>query len=115
MAQNGEKDWIFYINILERASVSVQTQNRDRLLIGHVLNPLVFYLTREVPNQLIDERDVGGELQGGNIIRMLIPERLVTFQVTEDIDTPLVKGEVLREFETERYLDASEGQKEENW
>lgn len=111
-----DKTWIFYFHILENASVSVDTAAKDTLLTCNVLNPLVFYLTREVPNMLAEDKAAVHnqfdtekvDLMGGNIIRMVIPAGLVTFELTSDIDTSTVKGEVLREEEERRYLDGAD-------
>lgn len=113
MALEGEKTWIFYINLLERESVTYQTETQDTLITANVFNPLIYYLTREVPNMLTTEKEMNRgegveELQGGNIIRMLIAEELVTFQVNSEIDTSNIKGEVMREYEEARYLNASD-------
>lgn len=115
LAEQGEKTWIFYINILEKASVSRQTENRDNLLMCHILNPIIFYLTREVPNLMTDEHNVNNELQGGNIIRMLIPENAVRFEITNEIDTSEIKGEVEREIEEERYLNSLDENSNNDW
>lgn len=117
IARNPEKTWIFYVNIMEKASVSVDTKSRDILVMGNVFNPLIGYLTREVPNQMIEEdqerrvRDENGktvELQGGNIVRMLVADSLVQFQIRGDIDTQEIKGEVEREEEEKRFLNAGQ-------
>lgn len=108
IATDSHKLWIFHFHMLEKASITAQTLDRDTLLTCNALNPLVFYLTREVPNMLAEEREVGGDLMGGNIIRMIIPTELVTFQITDEVDTSLLKGEVLRDQEESRYLDSSE-------
>ena len=113
IAKDPNKTWIFYINIMEKASISVRTEGRDVLVMGSVFNPLIGYLTREVPNQLIEEdqerrvRDENGtpiELQGGNIVRLLVADSLVQFQIRNDIDTQTIKGEVEREEEEKRFI-----------
>ena len=86
--------------------MSIQTLERDRLVTGNVFNPTYFHLTREVPNYLATENiSADGELYGGNVIRMLIPVELVTFEISKDIDTSEIKGEVQREFDASDYLD----------
>jgi hypothetical protein len=123
IAKDPAKTWIFYINLLEKASVSVRTEERDVLVMGNVFNPLIYYLTREVPNQVIEEDqerritekdELTGtrktvDIQGGNIIRMLIADNLVQFQIRSDVDTQEIKGEVEREQEENRYVN-SQGQ-----
>lgn len=98
-AQNkeSEKDWIFYINILEKASVSLDADAADELLTCNIINPLIFYLTRQIPDMKTSDEVVRGEMQGGNIIRMLVPAKLLTFDVVTNIDTSTIKGEVLRD------------------
>lgn len=120
IAKHPEKNWIFYVNILEKGSLSMQTDVRDVLVMANVFNPLAWYLTREVPNLLTDEIKItetvrnGGEvkkevvdLQGGNIVRMIVADTLVQFQIRSDVDTGEIKGEVEREEEEKRYLNAS--------
>lgn len=55
-----------------------------------------------------------GELYGGNVIRMLIPVELVNFEISEDIDTSEIKGEVQREMSARDYLDNATDTNE-NW
>lgn len=110
-----DKTWIFYINLLQRSSVSIQTLERDRLVTGNIFNPTYFHLTREVPNYLATENiSVDGELYGGNVIRMLIPVELVNFEISEDIDTSEIKDEVQREMSARDYLDNATDTNE-NW
>lgn len=113
MTDNIEKTWVFYFNILEKASVSQQTLERDTLLVMNIFNPTLFYLTREIPDMLVQDTLSGnGDMQGGNIIRMLVPTELLTFQVTDDIDTSEVKGEVMREEAERDYINNNN---ESNW
>lgn len=113
MTDNIEKTWVFYFNILEKASVSQQTLERDTLLVMNIFNPTLFYLTREIPDMLVQDTLSGnGDMQGGNIIRMLVPTELLTFQVTDDIDTSEVKGEVMREDAERDYINNNN---ESNW
>lgn len=111
MITQPEKTWVFYINILERASVTLQTTQRDTLFTANVFNPTLFYLSREIPNYLADDVVTeNGELCGGNMIRMLVPVEFVTFEISQDIDTSLIKGEVMRENEAREYLNNPENQ-----
>ena len=85
------------------------------MVTGNVFNPTYFHLTREVPNYLATENiSVDGELYGGNVIRMLIPVELVNFEISEDIDTSEIKGEVQREMSARDYLDNATDTNE-NW
>ena len=49
-----------------------------------------------------------------NVIRMLIPVELVNFEISEDIDTSEIKGEVQREMSARDYLDNATDTNE-NW
>lgn len=101
-----DKTPVFQIILLQRSSVSVQTLENDRLLTGHIFNPIYFNLSREVPNYLATENvSADGELYGGNMIRMMIPTELVNFEISDDIDTSTIKGEVQREMDASDYLD----------
>lgn len=102
--ENPDKTPIFYINILESDGVSIQELEQNTLLVGNVLNPLLFYLTREVPNLLALETKEEDVLYGGNMIRMLVSEQLITFTVTDIIDTSVIKEEVEREFMESDYI-----------
>lgn len=104
-SQHSDKDWIFYINLLERASVSLQTLKNDTLLIGNIINPILFYITREVPNLAVFDKNINQEMIGGNIIRMVVGKENLTFNLETDIDTNLIKGEVQREEEDSRFID----------
>lgn len=106
--ETSDHTWILYFNILERASVSNQTETTDSLLTMNIYNPILYYITREVPNQRVSETIVDGELLGGNIIRMLVPAELLTFSINDDMDTNEIKGEVQRDLEQSRFLNASE-------
>lgn len=103
-SQYSNKDWIFYICLLERASVSLQTVKNDTLLIGNLINPIMFYLTRETPNLETIDKNINNEMLGGNIIRMIVGKENFTFQLESDIDTNSIKGNVQREEEDKRYL-----------
>lgn len=75
----GDKMWIFYINLLENPSIESNV-----VFTGHILNPLMFSLTRQVPNQNLPE-DMENEIesgifQGGNVIRFVLHKDLVSFQ-----------------------------------
>lgn len=68
-----------------------------------------------MPNYLATENiSADGELYGGNVIRMLIPVELVNFEISEDIDTSEIKGEVQREMSARDYLDNATDTNE-NW
>lgn len=110
-----DKTWIFYIQLLERHGVSIQTIEKDKLVTGNLFNPTFYHLTREVPNYLATENvSADGELYGGNVIRMLIPTELVDFEISDDLDTSEIKGEIQREMSSADYLDNATDTSE-NW
>lgn len=75
----GDKMWIFYINLLEKEPV-----DENVAFTGHILNPLMFSLTRQVSNQDLsedmEEEIEHGIFQGGNVIRFVLHKDLVSFQ-----------------------------------
>jgi hypothetical protein len=96
---------VFFIHLLERASVSMDTRENDVLLEANILNPVLFTLTRELPTTKAADDLVDGELTGGNIVRMMLDMSLVTFELSMDNDTRDIKAEVQREAEEERYME----------
>lgn len=112
-----DKMWIFHFNIMERASISDDTEVNDTVFIAHVINPYMVYLTRETPTTVAEDRLVKGELLGGNVIRMLIPVELVQFESSDQYNTSEIKGEAEREKEASDYIDNYEPPVDdgENW
>lgn len=106
---HGDKTWVFYINILEVESLEGAREGRAVAMVN-VINPLLFYITRSEPADEVEERLRDGELIGGNIVRMLLASPLVTFETRGDIDVNEAYAEVLRDEESSRFLDASEGE-----
>lgn len=93
--ENPDKTPIFYFNLMEVASVEDATIEKDTtnsILIANIMNPAVSILTREKPSTLSDDRvstnlyNDEEMLQGGNILRLLIPSELVNFELRTDID-----------------------------
>lgn len=101
---DADKRWIFYINLLERAGVTMEAKEY-KLLTAHIYNPIVCYLTRSLPSDQVKETMVGNEIQGGNIVRMLVVNDLLTFTVDQTMDVNSIKGEVQRDEESAQYLD----------
>lgn len=101
-----DKTWVFYINILGAKDVTIQTNKQDMLVNANVFNPIMFYLTRHVPNFLCqDNKSLDeNEYYGGNVIKMLVPREFVTFNIRNDIDTLSMKGEVESEEMEKDYL-----------
>lgn len=107
-SQSADKTWLFHFNILEKACATEQMEHDDTLVTCDIYNPLVTYLTREIPDQLTDERFANGELMGGNIVRMVIHNSLLTFSVTDSVDTLGIKGEILRRNSDNAALDTKQ-------
>lgn len=108
-AIESNKDWLFYIQILEKGCVSLHSEVNDTLWICDIFNPTFFTLCREVPDFLAPDVKVDDTLQGGNQIRLLVPYELISFRCTNDIDTQTIKAELLEEEATANFL---EGYKE---
>lgn len=79
----GDKLWVFYISLMETGSALSGEKNKD-VFVANIMNPVLFFLTRQVPNQ-----DAGEEFEtelgsgcylGGNCIRMLLHKDLVKFK-----------------------------------
>ena len=100
-----EKIWIFYFQLMERSSISSNLGDNDTLYIGHLFNPVMFFLSRETPTTLAEDFVSNGELVGGNVIKMLIPLELFQFEVSDDYDTVQWKGEARREDDARDYVD----------
>lgn len=75
-----DKTWIFFIKLIEDEESAEGTA-----FAADILNPLVFYLIRRVPNEDVSDYEVEpGVFTGGNTIRFLLHRDLVTFQY-EDV------------------------------
>ena len=110
-SMNAERDWIFYINILEKANIEIHSQERVKLLTANIVNPELFFLTREMPSQLTTEQlSNDNTLQGGNMIRMLIPLNRITFQENDDVDTEEIDTEVYEEIENDRFVNSQQNE-----
>lgn len=79
--KEGDKPWIFYINLLETNPLVREDGGTDVFMVN-IINPLIFFLTRQVPNQdvFVEYEDEGHVFYGGNCIRMLLHKDLVTFK-----------------------------------
>lgn len=100
---------VFYIHLFERGSVSARTDVQENILEAGIVNPLICYLTRELPAvPAAETTNKNGEVMGGNVVKMLCNMQFVTFSVIEDADTSRIKAEVLRDVEDARYLAAEE-------
>lgn len=104
---SADHNWIFYINLLERAGL--EQPDASSVLTANIFNPIMCYLTREVPNQYINDEYINNEMQGGNIIRMLVPSSTLTFNMNTEIDITRIQAEVQRDIEAARYLNAAGG------
>lgn len=76
----GNRNWVFYINLMENESAH---SDNDTIFTVGILNPLLFFLTRQFPDQTIceDEEEMdNGAFSGGNCVRMLLHKDLVFFK-----------------------------------
>lgn len=106
MSKYPEKTWIFYFKVLEDASLSVTSKEVSMV---HIMNPSIFFITRESPTMQANNSESEYGLQGGNIVRMLVPENLVSVEVTpnEELDLDTMRAEVIRDAEEAAYQDAA--------
>lgn len=105
----GDKLPIFVLHFLERESLGDLDKGEiPTILECNIINPLLAYITREVPTaeaiDIVNEKD---EHMGGNVIKLLCSTEFATFTLRNDIDTTAIKAEILREEEEERYINAS--------
>lgn len=106
---DADKVPIFLIHLFERDSISVRQDVEENILEANIVNPLLCYLTRELPTlPAVDMTNEKGETIGGNVIKMLCNMDFVTFSLIEDADTTDVRAEVQREAENARYLEQEE-------
>jgi hypothetical protein len=105
MSKEPDKTWVFYIRILDNESIRI---GKTEIKIAHVVNPLMFFLTRDLPTTQSDNQSSDMGLQGGNIIRMLIPEETVNLEISENeaynLDT--IRAEVARDIDEANYQNA---------
>lgn len=108
MSKEPEKTWVLHFRILDNASLSM---NSEEVKIANIINPSIFFLTRETPTMEAENHNSDFGLQGGNIIRMLIPEDLVDFEITpnEDYNLNTIRAEVQRDVENANYINATYG------
>lgn len=95
-----QKDWIFYMNI---SKVELGKDDKDTLLTAHIANPVMWCLSRKAPSQLSPETEAGGELYGGNVVKLVISAE--NFEVEEDdgADLASIKSEILRDIDSENF------------
>lgn len=107
--ENGEIP-IFALNFLERESVGSGDKDDDYTILEcNIVNPLICFLTREMPTmEAIDMETESGATTGGNVVKMLCATECTTFTIRNDIDINAIKAEVEREMEDERYINAEE-------
>ena len=105
MSKNPEKTWIFYIRVLDNASTRI---GQSEIKVAHIVNPLMFFLTRELPTVEAHNEETEFGLQGGNIIRMLIPVETVNIEVSpnEVYDIETIRAEVQRDMDDAEYQNA---------
>lgn len=115
MSRPSEGVPLFVLHMLERASLGDTNEDHYTILECNAINPLIAYITREVPTMeaidIINDRD---EHMGGNVIKFLFSSDYVTFTLRDDIDTLGIKTDVEIEAENERYNNAEYGFIEDN-
>ncbi len=100
-----DKTWILHFMLLETDSLSEETDQDDILLIAHLVNPIMSFLTRETPTTLAEDKIVNGERYGGNVVRMLFTTDYVSLEESGEYNTSTIKGEILREEAARDYVD----------
>lgn len=105
--ENGEIP-LFILHFLERESVGTGDKgDAYTILECNIINPLMCFLTREMPTmEALDMETDSGVRTGGNIVKMLCATEYTTFTVRDDLDVNAIKAEVQREVEDERYINA---------
>lgn len=105
--ENGEIP-IFTLHFLERESIGSGDKGEDYTILEcNIINPLICFLTREMPTmEAIDMETESGAKTGGNVVKMLCATECTTFTVRNDLDINAIKAEVEREIEDERYINA---------
>lgn len=91
--------WIFYFNVLEKQSISDINDYEACALTANILNPIMFFLTRQDPSMKTDDTNIDGHLQGGNVIRMLVPNELLTFSISDPQTINEAKREILTQMQ----------------
>ena len=99
------KNWVFFINLLELDSIKYNTEKPDELFTINLMNPILHVITRKEPTDHVTENESDEYLMGGNIVRLLFHGSLVSFDLVNNIDTNQILGDVLRENDSDRYLD----------
>lgn len=100
-----DKMWIFNFTLVEMESISEDEDSNDTLLIAHLVNPVMSYLTRETPTDLSEEKLYQGELVGGNVVRLLFTPEYVSLEESNNYDTPELKAESYRDEYAKEYVD----------
>ena len=98
------KQAAFLINVSENFEMNEVESVKNRVFCN-IVNPVLFYLTREVPNQLVEEIKTEDGLQGGNIIRCLCHSSSVVFDILSDVDVNALKAQIQYEIENEADIE----------
>ena len=96
---------VFMINLLERESIGgihSEEVNPDIYEVN-IINPLICYLTRELPTDRAIKEYLGDEEVGGNVVKMLISLDTVNFIKRNDIDVCSIKASALLQATDEKY------------
>ena len=102
--ENPNEDYVFHFTVMGN-DIAINENGSETVTFGHFMNPAMSYLTRETPTSVAEDKLVDNELLGGNVVRMLIPLKLVAFQVSSDFDRNSIKAEVQREIMDTEYRD----------
>ena len=96
---------VFMINLLERESIGgIHSEEvNPNLYEVNIINPLICYLTRELPTDRAIKEFLGDEEVGGNVVKMLISLDTVNFIKRNDIDVCSIKATALRQATDEKY------------
>ena len=96
---------VFMINLLERESIGgIHSEEvNPNLYEVNIINPLICYLTRELPTDRAIKEFLGDEEVGGNVVKMLFSLDTVNFIKRNDIDVCSIKATALRQATDEKY------------
>lgn len=93
LKENNNNINVFYFNIME--NFDEDREDLNGLIVCNVINPMLSYLTRVSPSQEAAEISMKDDTKmGGNIVRMLVHASMVSFEVTQNIDSAKLRSEV---------------------
>lgn len=86
---------VFYINLTH---IESDKEGKSLTVMAHMVNPVLWYLTRNNPAMLTKEFVADDELHGGNVIVFLISADLFEIEISDD-DYRDMKSAILRELD----------------